>query len=48
MNYISIDYLKQCSYMVVEKGRGKVYRIGGISVFFEALPDRQRCSEVNQ
>ena len=40
MNYISVDYGKQYSYMVVKESRGKVYRIGGILVFFKALPDR--------
>lgn len=39
MNYISIDYRKQYSYMVVKEIRGKVDRIGGIPVFFKALPD---------
>ena len=38
--YIGIDYYKQCSYMVVNEGRGKVYRIGRMPVVLEALLDR--------
>ena len=43
MDYIGIDYSEQCSYMVVNEGRGKEYRIGRMPVFFEALPDMQSC-----
>ena len=43
MDYISIDYSEQRSYMVVNEGRGKVYRIGRMPMSFEALPDMQSC-----